>query len=244
MSTDISLQTTTYQVGNRQWLLAEPDIKPNVTLDISLFSQAGTSEAQTVTITGTPTGGTFTLTFKAQTTAGIAYNAAASAVQTALAALSTVGSGNVTVTGSAGGPYTVTFAGTLAHTDVPAMTTSGAGLTGGSSPASAVTTATGGANAHYLNGYIPSGTAIGLVTATGLFGPYDDTAGDGRQTAYGFTYADVRAVRYNGTIATKVGTGAVVYDAAVSVAKLPFQTGTGSIDANGKADLAQIRFEA
>ena len=41
MSTDISMQTTSYQVGNRQWLLAEPDVKTNVTLDISKFT-AGT----------------------------------------------------------------------------------------------------------------------------------------------------------------------------------------------------------
>lgn len=243
MSTDISLQTTTYQVGNRQWLLAEPDIKPNITLDISKFSQLGANEAQTVTITGVPTGGTFTLTYSAQTTAAIAFNAAASAVQTALAALSNVGSANVTVSGSAGGPYTVTFQGALAATDVAQMTATSS-LTGGTTPAVAVTTATAGATAHYPNGYIPSGCAIGKVTATGLFGPYDDTAADGRQVAYGFTYGDVRAVRQNGTIAAKVGTGAVVYDAAVAASKLPFQAGPGAIDTNGKADLAQIRFEA
>lgn len=93
---------------------------------------------QTVTITGGPTGGTFTLTYKGQTTAGIAYNAASSAVQTALQALSTIGAGNATVSGSAGGPYTVTFAGTLA-TDTTALTASGAGLTGGTSPSITVT---------------------------------------------------------------------------------------------------------
>lgn len=77
----------------------------------------------TVTIGGSPSGGTFTLTFAGQTTSGIAYNAAASAVQSALEALSTVGSGNATVTGSAGGPYTVVI-------DVPGtLTGSGASLT-------------------------------------------------------------------------------------------------------------------
>jgi hypothetical protein len=40
----------------------------------------GVNEVQTVTITGTPTGGTFTLTSTGATTAAIAYNAAASAV--------------------------------------------------------------------------------------------------------------------------------------------------------------------
>ncbi|WP_052336142.1 hypothetical protein [Mycobacterium canetti] len=237
MSTDISLQTTTYQVGNKQWLLDEPTFKPNVTLDISTFSQ---NEAQLVTITGSPTGGTFTLTYAGQTTAGIAYNAAASAVQSALAALSTVGAGNVSVSGSAGGPYTVTFLGALGSQDVALLTASGAGLTGGTSPGVTVATVT---PAHYANGYIPSGTAIGKVTATGLFGPYDNAASDGREVCYGFTYGDVRAVRPNGAVASKVGTGAVV-TGAVSVAKLPFQQGSGSIDANGKTDLPTIRFEA
>ncbi|MEV0247968.1 hypothetical protein AB0H76_15350 [Nocardia sp. NPDC050712] len=77
----------------------------------------------TVTIGGSPSGGTFTLTFGGQTTSAIAYNAAASAVQSALIALSSVGSGNATVTGSNGGPYSVTI-------DLPGtLTGSGASLT-------------------------------------------------------------------------------------------------------------------
>lgn len=104
----------------------------------------GTSEIQTVTISGTPTGGTFTLSFRGQTTSALAYNAAAATVQTALRALSTIGSAGVTVSGSAGGPYTVTFADDLAETAIELMTASGSGLTGGSSPAVAVTEATPG----------------------------------------------------------------------------------------------------
>lgn len=79
---------------------------------------------KTVTITGTPTGGTFTLSFGGQTTSGIAYNATAAAVQSALVALSSVGAGNATVSGSAGGPYTVTFNGVTGT-----LTASGASLT-------------------------------------------------------------------------------------------------------------------
>lgn len=108
---------------------------------------ARANEGQTVTITGTPTGGTFTLTFDGETTAGIAYNANAAAVQTALEGLSNVTAGDVTVTGGPGPgtPYVVTFSGgDEAGTDVPVMTASGASLTGGSSPAVAVTTTTAG----------------------------------------------------------------------------------------------------
>jgi hypothetical protein len=104
----------------------------------------GTSEVQTVTITGTPDGGTFTLTYAGQTTAGIAFNAVAGAVQTALIALSNVAPGDLVVTGGPGPgtPYTVTWNAELGN--VAQMTASGAGLTGGVAPAVAVTTPTPG----------------------------------------------------------------------------------------------------
>ena len=60
---------------------------------------------------GIATGGTFTLTSGASTTATIAYNATAATVQAALVTI--LGSGNVAVTGAPGGPWTVTFSGTL-----------------------------------------------------------------------------------------------------------------------------------
>jgi hypothetical protein len=101
---------------------------------------AGTSEVQTVTITGTPTGGTFTLTFSAQTTAAIAFNAAAATVQNALNALANLD--GVTVSGAAGGPYTVTFPASMGN--VAQMTGDGSGLTGGTAPAVAVATTTPG----------------------------------------------------------------------------------------------------
>lgn len=78
---------------------------------------------------GAASAGTFTLTYKGQTTAAIAYNATFSAVQTALTALTTVGAGNATVTGTAPN-WTVTMSGTLA-TDSTVMTGAGTGLTGG-----------------------------------------------------------------------------------------------------------------
>ena len=48
----------------------------------------------------TATGGTYTLTWRGQTTSAIAYNASAATIQSALEALSTVGAGNVSVAGS------------------------------------------------------------------------------------------------------------------------------------------------
>jgi hypothetical protein len=121
----------------------------------------GTNEQQLVTLTGA-TAGTFTLTYSGQTTSALAFNAAASAVQTALQALSNVGAGNATVTGSAGGPYTVAFGGTLADTNVAQMTATSS-LTG-STPSVTVTTPTGGvANTPNI---AVTGSAGGPWTAT------------------------------------------------------------------------------
>jgi hypothetical protein len=100
----------------------------------------GTSEVQTVTITGAPTGGNFQLTFDGQTTVAIGYNSAALDVQGALNALSNLD--GVTVSGSAGGPYTVTFPASMGN--VPQMTADGSGLTGGTDPDVTVVTTTPG----------------------------------------------------------------------------------------------------
>lgn len=118
-------------------------------VDLSAVTQdagpatAAVDEVQTVTISGAPTGGTFTLTFNGATTADIAHNATGATVQAALEALSTIGSGNVTVSGAGGGPYTVTFVGTLGGQNVPEMTATGS-FTGGTSPSIAVATTTEG----------------------------------------------------------------------------------------------------
>lgn len=114
------------------------------------------NEVQTVTITGTPTGGTFTLTFFGQTTSAIAYNAAASAVQTALLALDWLDTGDVVVTGGPGPgtPYVLTFGGALANRDVPAVTATGS-FTGGTNPAIAVAETTkGNPGAAYWAPYV------------------------------------------------------------------------------------------
>jgi hypothetical protein len=116
---------------------------------------AGARERQTVTITGSPTGGDFTLTFDGQTTAAIAYNASAATVEAALEALSTIGQGNVQVTGAAGGPYTVEFVGELANENVAALTASGAGLTGGTTPGVTIATATSGAEGVAAGTVVP-----------------------------------------------------------------------------------------
>lgn len=90
------------------------------------------------------TGGTFTLTFNAETTGTIAWDATAATVQTALEGLTTPGPGDFSVTGVAGGPWSVEFIGTYADTDVTQMTTDDALLTGGSAAAVVITRNNGG----------------------------------------------------------------------------------------------------
>ncbi|GAA4120509.1 hypothetical protein GCM10022215_24230 [Nocardioides fonticola] len=159
---------TDYDTGDRRWL--RDPLKATyrtVTISGSLFTsdaaglliKSGThiglttadnlggpynglsEEVQTVTEGGSGLT-SFTLTFSGQTTVAIAAAATAATVQSALEALSTIGAGNVVVTGSAGGPYTVKFIGGLANTNVAQMT---ATPTGGSGTVTIATTTAGGA---------------------------------------------------------------------------------------------------
>jgi hypothetical protein len=121
--------------------------------------------AQLVTINGTPTGGTFALS-SGGNTANIAYNAAASTVQTAVQAWGGIYSG-VTVSGSAGGPYTFTFPAVAAGVTAPAapFTVNQSSLTGGTAATAKATVAASGA-----------GGTDSLLRAVG---------GDWSQAAYG-----------------------------------------------------------
>lgn len=133
------------------------------TFGLQIDQAGGTSEVNVLTITGVPTGGTFTVTVNGQTTGTVAFDAAAATLQTALLALSSVGVGDVVVSGSAGGPYTLTWGGRLAGTDIT-ITASGAGLTGGTAPAVTVGTTTAGTT----GGEAPvalSGGALALTSA-------------------------------------------------------------------------------
>lgn len=92
------------------------------------FNPGYSSEVQLVTISGA-TGGTFMLSFEGDSTTALPYTATAAAVQAALAALPSIGSGNVAVTGLAGGPFTASFQNALGGTNLPVMGSSATGLT-------------------------------------------------------------------------------------------------------------------
>lgn len=88
---------------------------------------------------------------------------------------------------------------------------------------------------HYPNGYFRSGTPLGKITATGLYGPYNNAAADGTDVLAGFLVAPVKAPASNLT-----DVGAALYEhGRVVEANLPI-----AIDTAGKADVAgRITFE-
>lgn len=172
--TSIGLETIgSFQAENRSWMIGTHGAEetPSITLDVSAFTAnthypngfipsgtplgkitasglyapyAGTTdEVQTVTEGGSGLT-SFTLTYSGQTTGSIAAAATAATVQTALEALSNIAVGDVTVTGSTSGPYTVTFGGALADTNVAQMT---ATPTGGTGTVTVATQTAGGADA-------------------------------------------------------------------------------------------------
>src|SRR5260370_13519041 len=69
---------------------------------VATVVQKANDELQTVTITGGPTGGTFTLTFGGNTTSALNWNCTAAQMQTALQALASIGANNALVTGGPG----------------------------------------------------------------------------------------------------------------------------------------------
>lgn len=101
----------------------------------------GTNEVQTATITGAPTGGTWTITAYGETTSTLSRTASAAQVQAALEALQAFSPSDVTVGGT--GPWTITFTGQYAAQDVPLMTAAHT-FTGGTSPNVAIATTTPG----------------------------------------------------------------------------------------------------
>ena len=89
----------------------------------------GKNEKQTITLDSGVSDGTFTLTFGTQTTGNLAYDISAADMQIALRALSSINGANVSVAAGAPG-WVVEFLGTLAKTDVEAITGDGTNLVG------------------------------------------------------------------------------------------------------------------
>ncbi len=123
----------------------------------AVLNRPAANEVQSLSVSGTPTGGTFTLSFGGQTTAPIPFNANAAALRGALESLSTIGAGNVNVvvTGGLGrlpgGTAAITFQEQLAGQDVALLTADPSGLTGGTNPTFAIAETTKGVGSLLQN---------------------------------------------------------------------------------------------
>jgi len=147
----------------------------------------GTNAVQTITVANA-TGGTFKLTFGAQTTGDLAFNASISAVQTALQALSTIGAGNVAVTGTPDA-YTVTFVEALGNGPVGAIT--------------ATDSTTGAGHAITI-----AQTTTGVTVTPGTFAAYASGNTDGTQYPKAIAVYDM-TTDASGNITLGTATGAI-----------------------------------
>jgi len=146
---------------NQTWTITLDSPLPTITKPVTIdgysqaefpvpfrYPSASYLAVQELSVLGSPTGGTFTLTSLISghtgTTAPIPYDANAATVQAALE--SVVGPGNATVTGGPApdNPLTIYFTGQLAGQFLLPLQPDSTGLTGGESPAAIIEVLAGG----------------------------------------------------------------------------------------------------
>jgi len=88
------------------------------------------------------------------------------------------------------------------------------------------------AGTHYPNGFLPSGLVIAKITASGLYGPYNNALSNGQEVAAGHLFNSVR-VRA-GASGPDIP-APLMWAGSVVEARLPAGHG---LDAAGKIDLA------
>ncbi len=169
---------------------------------------SGTDEVQEIEIDANVSGGTFTLTYESQTTGNLAYNASTVVVTAALEALSTVGLGNVTVTGAAP-VWVITFTGDLASTDASVLSGDGSLLTGGAPTTVNITETTAGVDAVNEVQQLEATTALTSGTYTLSFDgdTTSDIEWDADEVAIEMALESLDSIAQGeATVATAVGT--------------------------------------
>jgi hypothetical protein len=142
------------------------------------------------------TGGSYRLSFKGQQTGAIDCNAPGTdpgtpgvvdSIQEALEALSTVGSGNVSISGAF--PSLVTFTGALGNADVPPLVADASGLTGGLARV-VVSEAVRGFGGHIGEGVLTKAFGVDVWGANGYVYVSDE---DGAVFVFDATGSHIRA---------------------------------------------------
>lgn len=189
-------------------------------------------EQQTVTIAGTPTGGTYVLQWTdnggiTRSTTPLAYNASGATVQAALRWLPGLEAVTVSSTGTSPNyVHTVTFTGTPG---APAQLTSVSALTGGSPTVAHATTVAGTAGAY-------RGRALGLVSTgsevTALYHALPDLE---VETVY---FLHARIYRYTGVAPTTTTAAPTTTEAPAGVLKFEIMDEIGGNVLNDSAGTA------
>jgi large repetitive protein len=190
--------------------------------------QTSLSALQTVTISGlSVTGGTFTLTFNGQTTQPLPFNASASAVQTALDSLSSIGTvgGSVSVNLSTStnpllSVYAVSFSGLLGGLNLPAMKAT-SNLQGINAAATVAILQAGGPLAPSalseltLTGTLTDGTSPGGITKLGS--GRLDIEGNGSYTGQVIVAQGVLRAASNTALGSAAGAGGTTVQSGASL---------------------------
>lgn len=108
-------------VGATEYVLQKSSNSGDTWTDTTPAGTSGVNEKQTVTISGTPATGTWTLTFNGYQTGTIAKDATTAAVTAALEALPIVETGEIETTGTPGTTYVVEFKGRYASQNIALM---------------------------------------------------------------------------------------------------------------------------
>jgi hypothetical protein len=116
--------------------------------DLVIPTYGTTSEVQTISVTADS--GTFTLTFNGQTTTAMEHDVSTANMVTALNALSNLRSGDVSITGTPGTTYVVTFAQDYAGVNVPMLVATDVDLVGTAHAVTVAQTTKGGTGAGGL----------------------------------------------------------------------------------------------
>lgn len=95
---------------------------------------------------------------------------------------------------------------------------------------------------HCPNGFVPSGTALAKVTATGKYGPYTTAGAGGLETCAGLLFD---SIQMESAADDYDVAAALFWEGIVVSSRLPAFANTtdGELDAAGRTDLGHIRFE-